>query len=145
MPRCRPRSTLTLVGLSPLGQPGFVITVNAEGQIQLDNRSGRELSFESNYIVADVQRTFFPWLGQPAVDQQGERSGQVLGLTVSETFDQGVLKQRRFLRPDAVERGQLVIDYQDWDKGADVPNRVIVHNRWFGYELVIETLSQSKL
>src|ERR1700712_2240085 len=52
---------LTLVGLSPLGLPGFVFRLNEARELAVENRSGQKLPFEPAYVVADVQRVFFPW------------------------------------------------------------------------------------
>ena len=136
---------LTLVGLSPMGLPGFVITLSADAKVEMDNRSGQSLPFEPSYILADVQRVFFPWLQTPAPGFNGLRSGALLGVQVTETFDNGTLVRRAFLRDDAPEKGQVVIRYEGWSRGSDAPARVVLDNEWFGYELVIETVSQTRL
>ena len=139
------KGALTLVGLSAMGLPGFVITVDARGEVTLDNRSGRELPFEPEYIVADVQRVFFPWLPRPEPRQEGRRNGEVLGMSVTESFKAGALQRREFRRADAPGRGAVVVTYGDLQSGQDAPRDVRVDNRWFGYQLQIQTLSQSRL
>jgi len=136
---------LTLVGLSPMGMPGFVITLDGNGHVSMDNRSGTTLPFEASYIVADVERVFFPWLATPAPNFDGSRAGDVLGLKVHETFRKGVLYRREFTRDDAPSSGRVAIEYKDWRVGDDAPQRVVLDNEWFGYQLIIETVSQSRL
>lgn len=136
---------LTLVGLSPMGLPGFVITLTADGRVDMDNRSGQSLPFEPSYILADVQRVFFPWLETPAPHFNGVRSGGLLGMQVTESLENGVLVRRTFSRDDAPDRGQAVIRYEHWSTGSDAPARVVMDNEWFGYQLIIETVSQTRL
>jgi hypothetical protein len=135
---------LLLVGLSPMGQPGFVLR-HAEGQhIEFENRSQRELPFPPRYIVLDVQRAFFPWIpGEPPAD--GERSHRVDGERVHERWADGRLQQRRFEREDGRPAGAIEIHYEGWEEGADAPRRAVLDNGWFGYRLTIETVDQQRL
>lgn len=141
----RRNNSLTLVGLSPIGMPGFVITTEANGRIHMENRTRRTLPFRPTYIAADVQHAFFPWFKTPLPGFHGTRSKGVIGLTVSEDFEHGTLVTRRLRRNDAPDRGEVIIQYGPWPKGADVPKRVTINNTWFNYKLVIETLEQTRL
>lgn len=137
--------TLRLIGLSPMGLPGFIITLDAQGRITMDNRSNRELPFSPSYILADVQRAFFPWLPTPSPNFSGIRTGAMRGLQVQETFKGGVLQSRTFRRDDAPERGVVKIRYTGWQPGQDAPAKVVMDNGWFGYVLTIETVEQDRL
>lgn len=139
----RHAGVVRLVGLSPMGRPGFVITLLADGRITVENHTGRELPFTADYILADVQRVFFPWLEVPRPGYSGRRHGEVHGLAVAERYAAGVLTERRFTRHDAPDRGTVTIRYSDWDQG--VPKHVELENEWFGYRLVIQTLEQVRL
>jgi hypothetical protein len=134
---------LLLVGLSPMGQPGFVLRY-AGKDIEFENRSPRELPFPPRYIVLDVQRTFFPWIpGTPPRD--GERSERVEGELVHERWAGGRLQHRRFEREDGRPAGAIEISYHGWEDGADAPRRAVLDNGWFGYRLTIETVDQQRL
>ncbi len=134
---------LLLVGLSLMGQPGFVLRWNGE-EIGFENRSPRELPFPPRYIVLDVQRTFFPWIDGDA-PRDGERSERIDGEIVHEQWSNGRLRKRTFEREDGVPAGVIAIAYDGWDPGADAPRRAVLDNGWFGYRLVIETVDQQRL
>jgi len=134
---------LLLVGLSPMGQPGFVLRY-AGVDIEFENRSHRELPFPPRYIVLDVQRTFFPWIPGPP-PTEGERSHRVDGEVVHERWSDGRLQQRRFEREDGQPAGAIEISYHGWEDGADAPRRAVLDNGWFGYRLTIETVDQQRL
>jgi hypothetical protein len=136
---------LTLLGLSPMGVPGFVITLDANGQTHVDNRTGEPLPFPPSYVLADVQRVFFPWLGSVAEGFSGERTGTTSGLTVRERYEDGRLVERYFARDDAKERGEVRVYYEGFRPGDDVPLHAVLENRWFGYTLIIDTVEQTRL
>lgn len=127
---------LTIVALSPIGQPGFVVTWDGE-TAGMENHTDRELPFPPEFMIADVQRVFYPWL------DDGETSGQLFGLQISEVWTDGELATRSFTRPD--ENGDpstLVVEYEDWDELA--PTRATLTS-WYGYQLVIETYDQARI
>ncbi len=134
--------TLQLVGLGPMGRPGFVITQDPDG-VTLDNRSGRELPFEPEYMLADVQRVTFPWSSAPEAGFEGTRSFEAVDVGVTETYVAGELVERTFVRLLAPERGVATVRYLGWD--GDAPSEAVLDNGWFGYELRVTTLSQERL
>jgi hypothetical protein len=137
---------LTMIGLSPMGMPGFVLRLKPSGAIEVENRTGQELPFRPEYILADVQRVLYPWLPPAAAGLDGELRGEVAGLRVSERYVRGVLVERTFQRVNAAaDGGSVRIVYERSGPDADVAKRVSVDNGWFGYRLEIETLSQSRL
>jgi hypothetical protein len=141
----RRNGELLLLGLSPIGQPGFILRLRETGAIEVENRTGHELPFRPEYILADVERVFFPWLPAVPAAFSGERKGRYEQLEIAETYDQGRLLSRRFVRVDAPQSGAIRITYQPLAAGADASPRVSVDNAWFRYRLVIETLEQSRL
>jgi hypothetical protein len=138
---------LTMVGLSPLGLPGFVLRLDAGGQLHVENRTGKPLPFEAAYVVADVQRVFFPWLAQPAPGWSGEQKGQRAEQTIAERYEAGRLSERRFERDTAQGREQVVIRYPGFKASAEqpAPPRAELENPLLRYGLVIETLEQEHL
>ncbi|MCB9506413.1 MAG: DUF3261 domain-containing protein [Myxococcales bacterium] len=124
---------LTMIGLSPMGSPGFVISLDTNGVVTLDNRSGRELPFDPTYVIADVQRAFYPWpdtLGVVRLDEATNSDGT---------------RVRRFIRTDAPERGEVRVELGATAIGDDVPASVSLTSGWFGYSLEIETVEQQRL
>lgn len=134
---------LMLVGLSPLGLPGFVLRLREDRSIDVENRSGRDLPFQPSYVLADVQRVFFPWLPEgPAVS---ERSGLVAGVQVREQFAAGRLTRRSFERVTAEGTERVQVDYSGWREGQDAPDSATLTNDLLRYKLTIETIEQSRL
>lgn len=140
---------LMLVGLSPLGLPGFVFKLSESGALHVENRTGQALPFEPAYVVADVQRVFFPWLSAPAAGFSGERSGQRAETQVFERYRVGQLQERQLTRttPSGMER--IEIRYfgaeHPGPSPKDAPDRAELKNQLLGYELVIETVEQTRL
>jgi len=138
---------LVLVGLSPLGVPGFVFTLDAMGKLTVQNKTGQPLPFEPAYVVADVQRVFYPWLEPAAGDAPGEREGQRGDTHVRERYERGCLVERSFVRdtPQGVER--VVVSYacDPASNARDAPHHVELQNELLGYGLTIETIEQIRL
>ena len=134
---------LLLLGLSPMGQPGFILRLK-DGEIEFENKAKRQLPFPPRYILLDVQRVYFPWLdGAPPND--GERTEEVHGERVTERWKDGRLVHRRFQRADGQPPGEIKVDYSGWEDGADAPRRAVLANDWFGYTLTIDTVDQQRL
>ncbi len=55
------RDSLLLLGLGPMNTVGFKLTLDDHG-VRFDNSSGREMPFQPERILADVQRVFYPWI-----------------------------------------------------------------------------------
>jgi hypothetical protein len=142
------KGELTLVGLSPLGLPGFVFRLTASGELKVENRTGQKLPFEPAYVVADVERVFFPWL-VPAPDGfSGKRGGQLGDVLVTERFEHGRLRERRFTRPTPAGSEQVVVRYLGYAAGQDkheAPLRAALENQLLGYTLTIENIEQTRL
>jgi hypothetical protein len=135
---------LLLLGLSPLGLPGFVLRLHENGSIDVENRSGRELPFEPRYVMADVERVFFPWLPEPP-PSAGERQGEVKGMHVRERYEHGQLVARSFERQTRAGLERVEISYSGWQAGQDAPAHATLHNLALGYRLTIDTLEQARL
>lgn len=138
--------TLTVLGLSPTGSVGFSIVQRGD-DVELTNRMPERFPFPPRNVLLDVQRSFYPWLpGDPGdAPTDGERSGEVDGERVHETWRQGRLVERRFTRLDGEPAGTLRIRYT-WDRADwSVPTHTELDNAWFGYRLEIETLDEALL
>ncbi|MFT4512516.1 MAG: hypothetical protein ACI91B_001212 [Planctomycetota bacterium] len=134
--------TLTVIGLSPMGTTGFSIQ-QSEAGIDIVNNMPEQMVIPPRFILLDVQRAFFPWLGAPLQDD--ERSEQKNDELVTETWSAGKLQKRTFTRLDQQPKGTITITYE-WDKLDWVlPTRTILDNGWFGYELTIVTHSETRI
>lgn len=134
---------LTVVGLSPLGQPGFVIQHSAAGT-KVDNHSDLVMPFPPEFVLLDVQRTFYPWLpGVPPTD--GERAGELGQERITETWRDGKLVRRTFERRDGHPAGLIVIDCTWSPVASRAPSHIVLDNRWCGYRLEIDTQREQLL
>ena len=139
---------LMLVGLSPLGLPGFVFRLNEARELDVENRTGQALPFEPAYVVADVQRVFFPWLGAVAQGFSGDRAGELGTTHVTERYRDGQLEERTLTRSTPAGSERVDIRYiKEHPEHApqDAPDRAELKNQLLGYELVIETVEQTRL
>lgn len=135
---------LILMGLGPMGRPGFIATLGASG-LRFENRSGRSLPFAAEHIMADVQKAFYPWLPPVPEGFTGTRVGEHESLMITEIYTSGRLRTRAFQRSDALDRGELRVRYEGWQPGLPAPQRATLDNAWFGYELTILTVEQQSL
>lgn len=125
--------TLTVVGLAPFGPPGFVIR-HGPSSIDVENNLDRPLPFDPRFLVADVQKVFYPWLPPPE-GGQGWVEGEVAGLKVRARYVDGRLAERRF-----VGAPPLVVGVRYGVDLIDGISRVIeLRHEGFGYRLRIET------
>lgn len=138
--------TLMLVGLSPMGQPGFVFTLDAKGSVSVKNHSGQELPFEPAFIFADVQRAFFPWIGFDGQKVDGESRVTRDGVMVVEHRVAGTLFQRRLtLTAPGCDRASVTVRYNGWEGRHTAPKLVELEHEALGYRLVIETVEEQGL
>ncbi len=141
---------LRLVGLSPLGTVGFVISLS-DGAVTFDNHMSETLPFPPRFLLLDVERVFFPWLaanGDRSIDGvaiDGERSATVEAERVVEVWSDQRLRERRFTRLDGHPAGDIVIHYEWGEPTWRAPTRVVFDNGWFRYRLTIDTLQETLL
>ena len=134
---------LLLIGLGPMKTPGFIVRLEGQ-QLEFENRTKRDVPFDPQYIMLDVQRVYFPWIpGEPPAD--GSRTHERDGEVIDEVWADGCLEKRVFRRKNQSPPGEIVVQYSGWQEGADAPRRAELNNGWFGYRLEIETLVQQRL
>lgn len=136
-------SSLLLVGLGPMDTPGFILRVDDKGVLSVENNTGQPMPFDAKFVLLDVQRAFYPWF--PAGLASGTRSVTRDGETVEETWRDGRLQKRRFVRVDGNPRGVIEVSYVGWSPSDRAPKRATLENGWHGYTLIIETLEQTNV
>jgi hypothetical protein len=128
--------TLTMIGLTPYGGRAFVLQQTG-GDVQFTKYIPQELPFAPTFILLDVHRVWDAWLGAPLAT--GDRLGVVAGEKISERWRDGRLVERRFVRAEAGQPGEIVVSY-----GAPGPGGLAAHvtleNGRFGYRLDVDTL-----
>lgn len=131
---------LLLLGLGPMSSVGFTLTLDELG-VRFENRSGREMPFEAERILADVQRVFYPWIETEKRCTDCEQRVVVAGLKVSQRVGPEHLEERRFEDSSGTRSGEIVVHYQGWMDDGSVPARAVLSNGWYGYELTVVTRS----
>lgn len=136
-------SNLLLIGLGPMDTPGFVLRVNDQGDLSVENNTGQPMPFDAKFVLLDVQRTFYPWFTTPLTS--GTRATTRDDETITEVWRDGHLTTRRFVRVDGRPQGVIEVSYDGWSPMNRAPKRATLVNGWHGYTLVIETLDQASL
>lgn len=134
--------SLVLVGFGPHGGRGFVLQQTGT-EVEFDSRLPEELPFPPRFMLQDIHRTWFR--GLPRSPGDGERRGELDGEEVVERWEGGRLRERTFRRLDDRARGIIRIRYEGGLGGDAPPERVVLENGWFGYRLVLTTLSHHVL
>jgi hypothetical protein len=135
---------LLLLGLGPMDRVGFRLVLE-DGRVEFENRTGRELPFDPDRILLDVQRVFYPWLERDAGCGSCDRHGSRDGIEITERIEAGRLEERRFRVPDRVDVADVVVRYEDWMEDGLAPRRAVLANGWRGYALRVETSSAERL
>ena len=133
---------LVLVGFGPHGGRGFVLQQHGL-DVELESHLPEELSFPPEFMLHDVQRVWFRGLEGPLPD--GEHRDTIDGEEVVERWDDGRLMQRTFRRLDGNPPGILRARYLGGLGPHGPPERVDWDNGWFGYRLILTTLSHHRL
>lgn len=134
---------LTLLGLTPFGSRAFVLTQKG-AEFSYQKYVDFELPFDPRNILNDLHRVCFRGLGEaPNPGFTGERVGTDGAEDVVEVWQQGVLRKKSFRRADGDPAGEIQVVYVG--DGEVLPPEVHLSNPWFGYELTIVTLEQTRL
>ncbi len=127
---------LTLVGLGPMGQVGFVVRYDGT-EVEVDNRIGERGSFPPEYMLADVQRVYFPWL-EGACDAPTRR-GERAPMEVIERCEDGHVVERRLIDTRLSSDAETVVRFRGARLDGGIPEVAEIESRAFDYRLVIET------
>lgn len=135
---------LVLVGLGPHGGRAFALTQRGT-ETSFERFVPIELPFPPEYMLYDVQRTWFV----PAVPPDAgtsDRSYERDGERVDETWSDGRLASRTYTRLDGEPAGTISVRYPgglapDAPMRAAPPDEVTLDNGWFGYAIRVRTLS----
>lgn len=130
---------MVLLGLGPHGGRAFVLEQNG-AEVRFEEMVDLDLPFPPELILLDVQRVFFPQLGEgPRADGEHER---VIGEErVRERWQDGRLLSRTYERVDGEPAGVIRVDYGEGLAPGEQPPTIRFDNGWFGYSLSVETLS----
>ncbi len=133
---------LVLLGLGPHGGRAFLLE-HRDGEVRFEPYVDLELPFPPRFVLLDVQRVFFPYLGEPL--DEGTRERTVDGEVVREVWRGGRLVERTFRRADGDPEGVIRVDYGEGLATGLPPPLIVLDNGWLGYTLSVETLSYQSL
>lgn len=140
----RQGGSLLLLGLGPMGRVGFTLSL-VKGKISFENRTGRNLPFDPERMLADVQRVYYPWLDATPECGDCVRTGRRGGFAIEEHHEQGRITRRRFVplaksAMGAGEAGGIEVLYSGEPAFGGVLRDARLLHEGFGYEIELETL-----
>lgn len=130
--------SLVLVGFGPHGGRGFVLQQTGR-EVTLESHLPEALPFPPEFMLHDIQRVWFRGLDGPLPDGTHREARD--GEAIVERWEDGRLMERTFRRLDGDPEGELHATYEGGLGGDAPPVRVVFENGWFGYRLVLTTLS----
>jgi hypothetical protein len=130
---------LLLLGLGPMNTVGFSLALE-DRRVAFVNQSGREMPFDPEHILADVQRIFYPWIEDDPLCTNCERHAARAGLDIRERIGPRHLEERQFAIDGRPDRGEVVVHYDEWLEGGRAPTRATLDNGWFGYQISIDSV-----
>ncbi|MBI5608803.1 MAG: DUF3261 domain-containing protein [Deltaproteobacteria bacterium] len=146
--------TLTMIGLTPFNTKAFLLTQTGDA-IDFKKFVDRDLPFPPRYVLVDFQRTWLalgpsklgPLPGAGTLPEDGKEITGLDGEVLTQRVQGGKLVERQFVRlgtPGEANSPPLTIRYSGY-RPDGLPGKVVLTNRWFGYELEIETLAAQPL
>jgi len=138
----RTADRLVLVGFGPHGGRGFVLSQTG-GEVEMESHLPQELPFPPEFMLKDIQRVWFGGLRGPLPD--GEHEETVGDEEIVERWQGGRLMERTYRQVDGLPEGELHATYEGGLGPDGPPERVVWDNGWFGYRLVLTTLSHQRI
>lgn len=138
----RTADRLVLVGFGPHGGRGFVLQ-QVDGEVEMESHLPEALPFPPDFMLRDIQRVWFGGLQGPLPD--GEHTESVGDEEIVERWEGGRLMERTYRQLDGVPEGELRATYEGGLGPDGPPQRVVWDNGWFGYRLILTTLSHQRI
>jgi hypothetical protein len=137
---------MIILGRTPFGSRAFLLKQKGT-EVSFEAYVDREMPFPPRYMLLDVHRALLAGIAAPgAALSDGMHTLAREEELVTERWEGGRLRERRFRRASGEPAGEIVIVY-DGGMGADraPPRRLSFSNGWFGYRLEITTSSHQRL
>ncbi len=136
------KNQLLIVGLTPFNSRAFLIEQNGL-QFKFEKFVPFDLPFAPEAILIDIHRCFFHLLVNN-LPESGKRAGQWGEENIVDFFKGGALIKRTYLNVSGTGSA-LVVTYPGGYTPFTPPPITILHNRAYGYQLKIETISSRLL
>lgn len=133
---------LIVLVLTPYGSRALLIKQTG-AEVEVQKFIDRELPFDPEFILLDVQRVFLK--GQPAPHAEGWTETVAEDETIREHWQGGRLLAREYTRVDGTPAGTIAVTYEGGFQPGTKPPTLTLHNGWFGYTLTLETTDYQPL
>ncbi len=129
---------LLVLLLTPFGSRALLIEQDGM-DIRTQKFIDRELPFEPEFILLDVQRVFIKGHPVSARAAEGWIDAVIDDEHVRERWQAGKLFERRYRRTSGVPEGSIIVRYDGGFEPGTKPPTITLDNEWFGYSLRFET------
>lgn len=145
---------LRLIGLDPVGRPGFVLELADGEPVRVESHPSVQFPFDPKFILLDIQRVFYPWFEASMHSSQiaQERGEQVLrttaraGSVIEERYSSaGQLLRRTFFLEGNPAKKEATVVYEYEGLQSKVAARASYQNHLHGYALRIVMLDVQQL
>ena len=134
---------LTVLLLTPFGTPGVVIR-QRDRHVEIESKLPAMWSFPPEYLLRDVQHTYFVPIGDPPVTD-GRRQLAYGGEPIEEVWVGGRLVERSFTTEQRGEKWRIVVGYPDGATRREPPRSATIDAPHWSYHLEVTTLSRTAL
>lgn len=134
---------LTVLLLTPFGTPGIVIH-QRDRRVEVESKLPGAWIFPPEYVLRDVQRTYFVPIGDPPLAAGRRRLGYG-GESIEEVWAGGRLVERSFTAERGGVQRRIVIGYPDGATRSEPPRTATLDDAQRGYHLEVTTLSRVEL
>jgi hypothetical protein len=131
---------LTVVLLTPFGTPAVVIR-QRDRRVEIESRLPSLWSFPPEYVLLDVQRTYFVPIGDPPLTE-GRLHTVYKGESIEEVWAGGRLVERSFTTEQGGAHRRVVIGYPDGVTRSEPPRRATIDAPHWDYHLEVTMLSR---
>jgi len=134
---------LTVLLLTPFGTPAVVIR-QRDRNVEIESKLPGMWTFPPEYVLHDVQRTFFVPIGDPALTE-GRRQLEYGGESIEEAWAGGRLVERSFTTEQGGAQSRIVVGYPDGATRSEPPRTATIDAPHWDYRLEVTTLSRVEL
>ena len=134
---------LTVLLLTPFGTPAVVIR-QRDRHVEIESRVPGMWTFPPEYVLRDVQRTYFVPIGDPAL-AEGRRQLAYGGESIEEVWAGGRLLERSFTSEQGGAQTRIVVGYPDGATRSEPPRTATIDAPDRDYHLEVTTLSRVEL
>ena len=134
---------LIVLLLTPFGTPAVVIR-QRDRHVEIESKLPGMWTFPPEYVLRDVQRTYFVPIGDPALTE-GRRQLAYGDESIEEVWAGGRLIERSFTSEQGGAQTRIVVGYPDGATRSEPPRNATIDAPHWDYHLEVTTLSRVEL